>query len=238
MKNTLKEIIQFTSGFMKRTKISTTDNVTKVTGISDDKTVVLSGTYHTELTDLPGTIGFPNLDSLNTILNCPEYQENANIKVVNNSKNQAESISFNNESGDYNNSYRLMSPDTANQLIPDLEFVGAKFEVEFEPSASSTTRFKYQSSANSDVDNCQFVTEKGKLVVTFGDPSSHTGRYIFHEPASDKLRTAWSYPVQRISSILSLSGDKTVRLSNDGMMEIEVDSGQAAYIYRIPALSK
>jgi hypothetical protein len=46
------------------------------------------------------------------------------------------------------------------------------------------------------------------------------------------------WPVKQIIDILSLSGDKTMRISDQGVAEITVDSGLATYRYLIPAQTK
>jgi hypothetical protein len=41
-----------------------------------------------------------------------------------------------------------------------------------------------------------------------------------------------------VNSILSLPGDKTFKISDDGVAEITVDSGLAVYHYMLPAQTK
>jgi hypothetical protein len=52
------------------------------------------------------------------------------------------------------------------------------------------------------------------------------------------LTRTWSWPVAQFQSILALSGDKKVYISNDGAAKITVDSGIAVYNYILPAQSK
>jgi hypothetical protein len=49
---------------------------------------------------------------------------------------------------------------------------------------------------------------------------------------------SWAWPVRRVISILDLTGDKTMSISDDGAAEIVVDSGIAKYQYLLPAQSK
>jgi hypothetical protein len=46
------------------------------------------------------------------------------------------------------------------------------------------------------------------------------------------------WPVKEIIGILDLVGDKTVRISDQGAVEITVDSGLATYVYLLPAQKK
>jgi hypothetical protein len=55
---------------------------------------------------------------------------------------------------------------------------------------------------------------------------------------SGQLKRAWSWPAKQFVSIMDLTGDKKVRISDDGAAEITVDSGLAVYQYLLPAQSK
>jgi len=47
-----------------------------------------------------------------------------------------------------------------------------------------------------------------------------------------------SWPVAAVTSILSLPGDKTFKISDEGVAMITVDSGIADYNYMLPAQTK
>jgi hypothetical protein len=61
---------------------------------------------------------------------------------------------------------------------------------------------------------------------------------VFHPGVNGQLKRAWSWPAAQVSSILSLTGDKTFKISDDGAAQITVDSGVAVYDYILPAQSK
>jgi Cu2+-containing amine oxidase len=52
------------------------------------------------------------------------------------------------------------------------------------------------------------------------------------------LKRTWSWPAKQFVSIMDLTGDKVVRISDDGAAQITVDSGLAVYNYILPAQSK
>jgi Cu2+-containing amine oxidase len=52
------------------------------------------------------------------------------------------------------------------------------------------------------------------------------------------LKHSWSWPVKQIIGILDLTGDKVMRISDDGATQITVNSGLAEYNYILPAQSK
>jgi hypothetical protein len=76
------------------------------------------------------------------------------------------------------------------------------------------------------------------LKIYFGDPTTHNGNFIFHSGVTGILTRAWNWPVKEFLSIMDLSGDKTVRIGDAGVVEITVDSGLAVYRYLIPAQAK
>jgi hypothetical protein len=61
---------------------------------------------------------------------------------------------------------------------------------------------------------------------------------VFHSGVNGQLKRAWSWPAQQFMSIMALTGDKTIRISDDGAAKITVDSGVAVYNYILPAQSK
>jgi hypothetical protein len=73
----------------------------------------------------------------------------------------------------------------------------------------------------------------------FGDPNSHAGNFVFQAGVSGNFsKTQFHWPVQTIINILSLPGDKTYKMSDDGASMITVDSGLIEYNYIIPAQTK
>jgi Cu2+-containing amine oxidase len=61
---------------------------------------------------------------------------------------------------------------------------------------------------------------------------------VFHAGCTGALKRAWAWPVKQVIGILDLTGDKVMRISDDGAAQITVNSGIAEYNYILPALSK
>jgi hypothetical protein len=97
---------------------------------------------------------------------------------------------------------------------------------------------KKQAQANSEEQNFATKTDNGDLKIYFGDPSTHSGNFVFHPGVTGSLNKAWMWPVKEFLSIMDLPGDKTVRISDAGATEIMVDSGLAVYRYLLPAQAK
>ena len=103
---------------------------------------------------------------------------------------------------------------------------------------ASITRMKLQSAAHNEEPTFNVKTESGNLVFSFGDASTHAGNFVFQHGVSGTLKHTWSWPVAQTQAILNLDGDKVMRISDQGAMQIAVDSGLAQYEYILPAQSK
>ena len=147
-------------------------------------------------------------------------------------------IHFETKAGDFINDYRLMGKAIVEEKVKSVTFKGATWNVEFEPTIAGIQRLKRQASANSEEKNFITKTENGDLKIFFGDPSTHSGNFVFHPQVSGTLNKSWMWPVKEFLSIMDLPGDKTVRISDAGAAEITVDSGLAVYRYLLPAQAK
>ena len=243
MRDNLQDLIQHTYGLgcIDLIKVSGTDTETIINAVSDDKTVIFSGAFKNPIAEFIGVFGMPNLGKLKTILSLEDYDEHSKINIVRGTRddpNAPANIHFETKAGDFINEYRLMSKYIVDDIIKHVEFKGTKWNVEFEPSIVGIQRLKRQASANSDEKNFVTKTENGDLKIFFGDPTTHNGNFIFHSGVSGTLTRAWNWPVKEFLSIMDLSGDKTVRIGDAGVVEITVDSGLAVYRYLIPAQAK
>ena len=68
----------------------------------------------------------------------------------------------------------------------------------------------------------------------------HTGRRVFANNIEGKLTEGWSWPLNQVLSILKLgmSGICVVQISDQGALQIIIDSGIGAYNYILPALAR
>ena len=243
MKDALLDIVQHTHnlGVIDLVKISGTAQETVITAIAEDRTVILDAVFHNPVADFVGVFGMPNLSKLNTILNLPVYQEDANLTInrqlVNNISEPA-GVHFETKVGDFKNDYRFMSTGVVNDKIKTVKFKGAKWGVEFEPSVLGIQRFAYQSQANSEETTFVAKTQGTDLLFYFGDSSSHAGNFVFAQGITGSVVKGWNWPVSVVRSILGLPGNKIMRFSDDGAAQITVDSGVAVYNYTLPAQQK
>lgn len=243
MKDHLQDIVQHTHGLgvIDLVKIVGTDTETILEAIAEDRTVIVQAKFKGVVADFIGTFGMPNLGKLNTILNIPEYREDADIAVTRQDRNGESvpvGVHFENKAGDFKNDYRFMAAEIVSDKLKTVKFKGVKWNVDIVPSVASIQRLKFQAQANSEETTFTAKTEGTDLKFFFGDHSSHAGNFVFQTDVSGTLSKSWAWPVAVVISILNLPGDKTFKISDEGAAMITVDSGIAEYNYILPAQTK
>jgi hypothetical protein len=240
MKDYLLDLVEHTHdlGFIDLIKVTGDTSKTGIIGIAEDMSVVVEAEFKNPVPEFVGTFGMPNLNKLKILLNLPEYREDAKLALSKSNAGEPDGINFENKTGDFKNNYRFMSAQVVNEKLKTPKFKGATWHIEFEPQAASIMRLKMQAQANAEEPNFQAKTEDGHLKFFFGDHSTHAGNFVFHHDVGGTLKRAWSWPAKQFMDILSQTGDKTVRISDDGVAKITVDSGIAVYNYFLPAQSK
>mgnify|MGYP003625221746 FL=1 len=242
MKDILQDIVAHTHslGFLSLVKVSN-DEGTQIDAMAEDRSVIMSATTHTDVNEFKGTFGMPNLEKLALHLKNPEYKDNAKIDVVQaerNGETMPTHIHFENAAGDFENDYRFMNKAIIEEKLKTVKFKGASWNVTCQPSMASISRMKLMSAAHSEEPTFNVKTTDGNLVFSFGDASTHAGEFVFQHGVEGTLQHTWSWPVAQMQSILNLDGDATMSISDQGAMQISVDSGMAKYDYILPAQSK
>lgn len=243
MKDYLLDLIQHTQGLgvVDLVKIEGTDTETKVAAYADDRSVVVTGVLNAPIADFKGVFGMPNLTKLKTILSFDDYDDKAIINVTTKDDNGTQipsAIHFETATGDFVNDYRLMAKNIVEDKVKTVTFKGTNWDVEFEPTVAGILRLKKQAQANSEELSFTTKTDNGDLKIYFGDPSTHSGNFVFQPGVSGNLTRPWNWPVKVFLAIMDLPGDKTVRFADAGAAEIVVDSGLAKWTYLLPAQTK
>jgi len=240
MIDNLKDLITHSHdlGCVDLVKITGDATSTIIEGLAEDRSVIINAEFHKPIPEFVGVFGMPKMSTLKTIIGIEEYANNAIIKVMHDSDNKPTSIKFKNENGDFQNNYRFMEKQVVEEKLKSVNFNGATWHVELEPTVASIQRLKYQAMANSIETTFIAKTEDGNLVFYFGDHSTHAGNFIFATNVGGELKRDWHWPIAHVINILSLPGDKVFRVSDDGAAQIIVDSGIAEYTYILPAQSK
>ena len=240
MRDCLLDLVEhtFDLGCINLIKIVGDENGTQISGLAEDLSLVLQAQYKNPVPDFLGTFGMPNLGKLKTLLNLQEYREDATLAITKKANGEPDGINFQNKIGDFKNNYRLMASEIINDKLKTAKMKPVPWHIEFEPTNASIMRLKMQMSANAEEPNFQVKTDGTDLKFFFGDHSTHAGNFVFQPDVNGQLKRAWSYPAKQFASIMDLTGDKTVRISDDGVAQITVDSGIAVYNYFLPAQSK
>lgn len=242
MQDLLKDIVSHTHnlGFLNIVKISGDDAKTAIDSMADDRSVIMQAETANPHPDMIGVFGMPQLNKLKYLLDCPEYKENADIKVVKADRNGEElpvGLHFENAAKDFKNDYRFMNTEIINEKLKTVKFRGVAWHVEVQPSVQAIQRFNFQAGANNEHTTFLAKTEGTSLKFIFGDQATHGGEFIFATDIKGSLNKAWTWPVASVLAILKIadSNNATVSFSNDGAMQITLDSGLAVYKYIIPA---
>jgi hypothetical protein len=182
----------------------------------------------------------PQLEKLRYLVDGNEYQEDSKIDLMTADRNGETipvGLHFENKTGDFKNDYRFMNSDIINEKLKTVKFRGVNWHVEVSPTVSAVQRFQFQAGANTEHTTFVAKTDGDKLVFTFGDQSSHAGEFVFATGVTGKITKAWSWPVAPVLAILKIAdaNNATISFSNEGAMQIMLDSGIATYKYIIPA---
>ena len=242
MKSILQDIVAHTNklGFLNIVKVTGTAEKTLIDSMADDRSVVMYAETTTPHPDMIGTYGMPQLEKLRYLLDGKEYQEGAKIEVVTGDRNGETipvGLHFENKDGDFKNDYRFMNQDVINEKLKKSTFRGVNWHVEVSPTMAAVQRFQFQAGANTEHTTFLAKTDGGNLKFIFGDMSSHGGEFIFAQGVTGNLNKGWTWPVASVLAILKIADANNAMLSfsNDGAMQITLDSGIATYKYIIPA---
>ena len=242
MKDILQDIVSHTQnlGFLTTVKITGTDKGTTINSMADDRSVIMEAETAAPYPDMIGVFGMPQLNKLKYLLDGAEYKDDAKITVTTADRNGETlpvGLHFENKDGDFKNDYRFMLTEVINEKMKTVKFRGVKWDVELEPSVASVQRFNFQAGAHNEHPTFLAKTDNGNLKFIFGDASTHAGEFIFAMGINGKLDRGWTWPVMPILSILKIAdvNNTKMSLSNEGAIQITLDSGLATYKYIIPA---
>ena len=242
MKDILQDIVGHTHnlGFLNIVKITGDEKKTQIDSMADDRSVIMYAETANPYADMVGVFGMPQMNKLKYLLDCPEYKEDAKIEVTKADRNGETiptGLHFENKTGDFKNDYRFMNTEIINEKLKTVKFRGVKWDVEINPTVQAVQRFNFQAGANNEHTTFLAKTDSGNLKFVFGDQSTHGGEFVFATGVAGNLNKAWTWPVASVLAILKIAdaNNATVSFSNEGAMQITLDSGLATYKYIIPA---
>ena len=245
MKDTLQDVVKHTHslGFIDLVKVVGDDKSTTIDAMAEDRSVVVKSELKTPVSEFTGTFGMPNLGKLDILLKLPVYKDNAEITVNTQERNGDTvpvGLHFENDSKDFKNDYRFMNAEIVNEKLKSVQFRGVNWHVTIKPTMPDVQRLNFQAQANAEENVFTVSTDGDALKFKFGDASSHAGEFTFAKGITGKLTKTWAWPVAQVTQILKLieSNECEMSFSDDGALQITLDSGMASYQYILPAQSK
>jgi hypothetical protein len=248
MKDILLDLVDHTAGlgFIENVKVTGTDAETSFEAMDPDRTVILNAKTTNPVPELIGEFGMGNLGFLNGIVNLDGYKaDEAVINVKTRERNghvAPDSLTFEDQYGN-TDQYRFMSKEVVDQQLKTVKFRGVNWNVSFEPTKQSVQELAQIASIYVNIEPTFSVrTENGNVVIGVGtdDGSGHVGKRIFARDVTGELKQHWSWPLHQVLGILKLgmSGACVMNISDQGALQIAIDSGLAMYDYILPAMNK
>ena len=248
MKDILLDLVDHTAGlgFIENVKVTGTDAETSFEAMDPDRTVILNAKTTNPVPELIGEFGMGNLGFLNGIVNLDGYKADEAVINVNtrerNGQVAPDSLTFEDQYGN-TDQYRFMSKEVVDQQLKTVKFRGVNWNVSFEPSKVSVQELSQIAGIYISIEPTFSVrTDNGNLVVGVGtdDGSGHVGKRIFARNVDGELKQNWSWPLHQVLTILKLgmSGACVMNISDQGALQISIDSGLAVYNYILPAMNK
>ena len=242
MKDILQDIVGHTQnlGFLTTVKVTGEEDKTAMFSMADDRSVIMEANTHNANPDMIGIFGMPQLQKLKYLLDGSEYKDNAKISITTAERNNETipvGIHFENKDGDFKNDYRFMNKEIIDEKMKTVKFRGVNWDVEVVPTLAGVQRFNFQAGANPEHPTFLAKTEDGNLKFIFGDASTHGGEFVFATDVTGTLNKGWTWPVASILAILKIAdvNNTKMSISNEGAIQITLDSGLASYKYIIPA---
>jgi hypothetical protein len=171
------------------------------------------------------------------------YKDKAEITVNTQERNNETvpvGLHFENDSKDFKNDYRFMNAEIVSEKLKSVQFRGVNWHVTIKPTMPDVQRLNFQAQANAEENVFTVSTDGDALKFKFGDASSHAGEFTFAKGITGKLTKTWAWPVAQVTQILKLieSNECEMSFSDDGALQITLDSGMASYQYILPAQTK
>jgi hypothetical protein len=247
MKDVVLDIVKHTAGlgFIENIKVTGTATDTKLEAMDPDRTVIVNASLHSAEADMVGEFGMGNLGFLSGVSNLPMYKaDTATVAVTRRERNgeeNPESIVFTDDQGN-KDQYRFMSKQIVEQTMKTVTFKGANWNVTIEPAKAKVGELQAVAGIYGSIEPTFTVkTEDGDLVFNVGaQDGGLSGRRTFAKNVDGELTSGWSWPLTQVLSILKLgmSGTCVMKFSDQGALQIDIDSGLATYSYVLPAITK
>jgi len=246
-KSVLLDVLKHTAGLgiIEQVKITGTGSNTRLDAMDPNRTVILSATMHKAVAEFEGEFGIGNLAALSSLSKLSDYSaEHGTVALVREERSGEvvpTTILFKNANGS-KDEYRVMSKDMVDKAMTIGKFKGADWRVTVQPSAAKVSQLGEVASIYSGVEPTFNVkTDDGNLIFEVGSTEGGiVGRRTFAENVEGTLDSTWSWNLDVFLKIvrLGMSGTCVIQFSDQGVCQIDVDSGIGVYSYILPAISR
>ena len=231
-------------GFLDLVKVNASASDIKVSAIEADRSVVLNGKLTNPISNFEGTVGLSRLSVLNGYLNFEPFKnKKSTVSIIkkNDGSNAPSEIKFDSSIG-HTSHYRFMSEKVANEQIVIPPFKGVTWNVTITPSKQALTELSKAASILGAFESVFTVTTKdNNLNISIGESNTDRMEMVFASNIKGELKHSWSWPLTFVLSILKLSDMSescVMKFSDQGALQIEINSGLGTYEYILPARTK
>ena len=248
-KDILLDVVKHTAGLgiIENIKVTGTDEATIFEAIDADKTVILNARLHSAAPEFKGEFGMGNLGLLNSLTKLSNYNEDgASLEIVRETRSEEDgeiptTIIFRDTCGS-KDQYRFMSKAIVEQAMKIGKFRGADWKVVVQPTTLKVSQLAETAGIYSGVEPTFSVkTQDGELMFEVGSSEGGIiGRRTFASNVEGTLNSTWSWNLSTVLNILKLgmSGTCIIKFSDQGVCQIDIDSGVGLYSYILPAISQ
>lgn len=241
MKTALSDIIKHTVAF-ETVKVTGTDKSTKIEGVNEDRHVILTAELKQPIADLKGVFGMTNLPLLGGLLTFTSYLADGSTfntkRTTQRGADTVEQFEFSDATGAGSSIFRCMSPE---RIPPQAEISPIPWVIEFKPAKARISEFEQLNRLYSSIDKLFSVKtdKKQNLIFTIGDDNSstHRGSMVFETGIAGSITNGPAWTTGHFLAALKLAGENpvTLRISNHGLLNVEIESPFAVYKFLLRA---
>jgi hypothetical protein len=240
MRDVLSDVIKQSTGLIDTIKVTGKDTMTRLQGVSEDKTVFVDGRTSAVIPEFSGEFGISNLPLLRGLIEFPSYRtDEATFKIKRRTwkdTSTVEQFEFRDAKG-RGADFRCMAPE----VVPEqAEITNLTWNVTITPDRSKIAEFQALTNLYKDVDKNFGVSVDGvALVFSIGSDNSSTHRasMVFADEVSGSLNNGLQFNAGQFLKLLSVAGaDARLQFSSRGVLSVECDTPHGSYRYYLRAV--
>jgi len=242
LKDTFKDILKHTHGLgiFEMVRLTGNEKNMGIETVDPEKSVIVKAVTNDPVPEFIGaSIGLRTMSVLDGHLRFPGFDgEGGTLKIVTQDRNGTVtpfSAAFKSKEGTTAD-YRFSIGAVLDQQMASIDFKGAEYKVEFEPTVSNITELSWMASSLS-TSGSTFTPKTNGNILSFclGDGSSDSAEVVINKEITGSLNTERQWPIDIVLKILNLGKNGICSVSfNDKLMQIKINSGLGEYTYLIP----